>query len=173
VPPSARASASSSVPVAVAGERVTLGEARQRLHFTVRVPTAAPLGDPDAVFVDTSGGNDRVTLLYGERSGMPPTQVPAVSALVVEFRGAVEPTFLGKTAGPDTRVEAVTVNGGPGFWLEGAPHFFFYRDAAGNVLQETLRLAGNTLIWEQDGVTLRLEAQVTRELALELAASMR
>jgi hypothetical protein len=125
------------------------------------------------VFLDTSSGNGRMTLAYGARADMPPTQVPGVSALVVEFRGAIEPNLFGKAAGPDTRVEPVTVNGGPGYWLEGAPHLFFYRDASGAILQETLRLAGNTLVWEQDGVTLRLEAQVSRARALEIAASVR
>jgi len=50
---------------------------------------------------------------------------------------------------------------------------FFYRDASGIIQTETLRLAGNTLIWEQDGVTFRLEAQVSREDALRIAASFR
>jgi len=165
-------SALPSAPIVVPGDRVTLAEARRRAGFAIRVP-AAGLGEPDAVFVDTSSGNDRITLEYGPRPGMPPTQVPGVSALVVEFRGAIEPNLFAKTAGPETRVEQVAVNGGPGLWLEGAPHLFFYRDASGAILPETLRLAGNTLVWEQDGVTLRLEAQVTRARALEIAASLR
>ena len=39
--------------------------------------------------------------------------------------------------------------------------------------QDTLRLAGNTLVWEQDGVTMRLEAQVTKEQALRIAGTFR
>ena len=58
-------------------------------------------------------------------------------------------------------------------WLEGTPHQFFYRDSAGNPSPETLRLAGNTLLWEQDGVTFRLEAQVARDEALRIASSFR
>jgi hypothetical protein len=67
----------------------------------------------------------------------------------------------------------VTVNGGRGFWLEGAPHQFFYRDPDGSVRPDTLRLAGNTLLWEQGGVTLRLEADLTRDQALRLASTFR
>jgi hypothetical protein len=67
----------------------------------------------------------------------------------------------------------VSVDGGQGYWLEGAPHVFFYRDASGNIVNDTLRLAGNTLVWVQDGVTIRLEAQVTKERALQIAATFR
>jgi hypothetical protein len=161
-----------SLPVAIPGERTSLDDARRRVHFTVRQPTVPELSAPDVVLLDTTGGAERVTLLYGDRTGLPPTQVPGVSALLVEFRAAVDSAFFGKAVGPGTTLEEVTVNGGRGFWLAGAPHFFFYRDPSGAILQETLRLAGNTLIWEQDGLTLRLEASVTKDQALRIAASV-
>ncbi len=162
-----------TLPVTIPGERVSLDEARRRVHFTVRQPTVPELMAPDAVVLDTTGGAERVTLLYGERAGLPPTQVPGASVLLVEFRGSVDAAFFGKGFGPGTTLEEVTVNGGRGFWLAGAPHFFFYRDPSGGIQQETLRLAGNTLLWEQDGVTLRLEAAVTKDQALRIAASVR
>jgi len=168
----APASASPSA-VVIPGERVTLDEARRRVHFTVRQPTVPELAAPDVVLLDTTGAAERVTLLYGERAGFPPTQVPGASVLLVEFRGSVDAAFFGKGFGPGTTLEEVTVNGGRGFWLAGAPHFFFYRDPSGGIQQETLRLAGNTLLWEQDGVTLRLEAAVTKDQALRIAASVR
>ena|SRR5205809_3378637 len=162
-----------SAAVAIPGERVSLDEARRRVHFTVRQPATPELGSPDAVVLDTTGAAERVTLVYGARAGFPPTQLQGVSALLVEFRGSVDATFFGKSIGPGTTLEEVTVNGGRGFWLAGAPHFFFYRDASGAILQETLRLAGNTLIWEQDGVTFRLEAEISRDQALRIASTVR
>ena len=159
--------------IAIAGLRTTLDDARRRVPFTLRAPTAAALGAPDDVFVETTGTTDRVTLVYRERAGIPVSKEAGVSALVVELRGVVDEAFLGKAIGPGTRVEAVSVNGVRGYWLEGAPHLFFYRDPAGSVRDETLRLAGNTLVWVQDGVTVRLEAQVSREEALRVAASFR
>jgi len=80
---------------------------------------------------------------------------------------------MGKVVGPDTTLEQVTVDGAQGFWLAGAPHQFFYRDAYGNFIQETLRLAENTLIWERNGTIYRLEAQVSKVDALRIAASFR
>jgi hypothetical protein len=96
-----------------------------------------------------------------------------VSALIVEFRGRIDEALFGKVTAGGTRIEEVTVNGGRGFWIEGEPHIFFYRDEAGNVWNETLRLAGNTLLWEQDGVTLRLEASLGRDNAMRIAAGFR
>lgn len=152
----------------ILGDRVTLAEAQRRVHFLVRQP--AELGTPDEVYVDLA---ERVTLVYRDRPGIPPSPATGIAALVVEFPGTVDATFFGKAVGPDTTITQVTVNGAPGYWLEGAPHFFFYRLENGSVLQDTLRLAGNTLIWVENGVTLRVEANVPKETAVRIAASLR
>jgi len=166
------ASSSPSPSLLVPGERVSLDEARRRVHFTLTVPDAPELGAPDEVVVDTTGGAERVTLIYRDRPGIAPSPA-GPAAIVVELRGAVEGTFFAKGVGPGTTLEEVVVNGGRGFWLAGSPHFFFYRDATGAIQQETLRLAGNTLIWEQGGVTLRFEAMVTKDQALRIASTFR
>lgn len=159
------------------GSPTTLDEARRRADFPLRAPTDPRLGVPDEVYLDladATGTHQRVTLVYTQRPTIPVSREAGVSALVVEFRGRLDETLIGgKVAGPETKIESLSVNGGRAIWLEGAPHLFFYRDQAGNVWSETLRLAGNTLIWEQDGVTLRLEAQVTRDEAIRIAASFR
>ncbi|HYK97889.1 MAG TPA: hypothetical protein VEU77_05795 [Candidatus Acidoferrales bacterium] len=152
----------------IPGERVTLAEAQRRVHFTIRQP--AELGAPDEIYVDSA---ERVTLVYRDRPGIPQSPATALAALVVEFPGTVDSTFFGKAIGPDTTLTQVTVNGTTGYWLEGAPHFFFYRNENGSILQETLRLAGNTLIWVENGVTLRIEANVSKETAVRIAESMR
>ena len=73
----------------------------------------------------------------------------------------------------ETHLEAVTVSGKPGFWISGAPHtYFFVCYDAGECRQERYRLNGNVLIWEQDGVTLRLESLLPREDALAVAESI-
>jgi hypothetical protein len=159
--------------LSIAGERTTLDAARRRVRFTPRIPAAAELGAPDDVFVETVGTTDRLTLVYRQRASIPVSASAGVSALVVEARGTIDEALFAKAAGPGTRVEPVTVNGGRGYWLEGAPHVFFYRDPNGAVVNDTLRLAGNTLVWVQDGVTIRLEAQVTKDRALLLAATFR
>jgi hypothetical protein len=164
--------ATTGAPLSFAGERVTLAEARRRAPFLV-VPDAPELGAPDDLYIDTSGAATRVSLVYRARPGITPSRELGLAALVVEFRGSIEEVLLGKAAGPGTKVEPVSINGARGFWLEGEPHLFFYRDPSGDVRQDTLRLAGNTLVWVQGEVTLRLEAQITKDQALRIATSFR
>jgi hypothetical protein len=64
------------------------------------------------------------------------------------------------------------VRGAPGLWLEGA-HAVVFRDAQGIVRDEELRLAGNVLLWERDGITYRLEGQIERDDAVRLAEALR
>jgi hypothetical protein len=117
----------------------------------------------------------QVTLVYRARPGLPPpsTLQTEVGLLITQFRGGIEPELYGKGIGPGTQLEAIAVNGGRGYWIEGRPHTFFYRDADGRVRDESSRLAGNTLLWEQDGLTFRLESALTKEEALRIAAALR
>ena len=48
----------------------------------------------------------------------------------------------------------------------------FFLDANGVLRDETLRLAGNTLLWEQGDLTLRMELGGDKEAALRMAASL-
>src|SRR5688572_24612203 len=127
------------------GERVSLDEARTRAPF-LRAPADARLGAPDQVYIDQNQAGTRVTLVYVSRAGIPVSREAGVSAVVVAFRGRVDESLFAKVGVLGTRIEEVTVSGGRGFWLEGTPHQFFYRDSAGNPSTETLRLAGNTLL---------------------------
>jgi hypothetical protein len=72
---------------------------------------------------------------------------------------------LKKVSGEATRIEPAEVNGQPGLWLTGAPHVFMFPGAPP-------RLAGNVLIWQRRGLTLRLEGHLTKAQALELAQSV-
>lgn len=134
-------------------------------------PLDPQLGPPDEVYLDGASTLRRATLVYRVRPGIPVSPQAGVSALVVEFRGTVDQNVMGKAAGPGTTVEPVTVEGSRGYWIAGSPHQFFYLDAYGNFVQESLRLAGNTLVWERNGMIYRLEAQVSKEDALRIAAS--
>ena len=73
-----------------------------------------------------------------------------------------------------SHLEAVSVGGESGFWISGAPHgIFFVCYDVGECRQERYRLAGDVLLWEQDGLTLRLESTLSRDEALAIAESVR
>jgi hypothetical protein len=77
-----------------------------------------------------------------------------------------------KFAGQATLIEPVTVNGEPGLWLEGGPHVLVYVGSNGTPVAQTLRLAGNTLVWQHGARTFRLEGPFTKQQALKLAESI-
>jgi hypothetical protein len=142
-------------------ERVDSVEAAsQRVGFAVRVPTE--LGLPDQIHVRAADGASLAFLVYDT----------SPSVLVTQLRGSLETQLLAKGIPPGTVVQELEVDGGRGVWIEGEPHEVFYRAPNGDILTDTVRLAGNVLLWEQDGLLMRIEAQVGRDQALRIARSM-
>ncbi len=156
------------------GERVTLEQARARVRYRVLLPSLPELGDPDEVYLSAEPSGGQVAVIYLGRSGLPQSPQTGVGMLMTEFRGTTGQDVFQKGIPPGTRVESVTVNGGPGYWIEGQPHlFYFYRDANGQFRNAEARLAGNVLLWQQGDLTLRLEGVVSKEQALRIAQSVR
>lgn len=171
--PASAVATPTATPRLALGSRITLAQALGTTEFRVRLPSDPLLGEPDEVYRATGPTGTQIAFVYVDRAGIPRSAV-GVAALVHQFRGGgLDASFLGKGIGPGTRVEELTVDGARGFWIEGEAHLFFYRDAGGNVHQETLRLARNVLLWERDGVLLRIEAQLTKAQALRVAGTMR
>jgi len=170
-PPTASTSAGARLDLGL-GERVTLEEARRRVAFPVLVPAAAGFDRPDAVFVDaTVPAGGRVDLVYRARPGLPASSFTDAGLLITQFRGEPEPDFIKKVTGAGM-VQFVTVGGEPGYFFSGEPHFFSYRDTAGQFREERTRLAGNTLIWQRGDLTLRLEGDLPLAEAVRIAESM-
>ena len=135
------------------GRRVTLADARRRAPW-VLVPADAP----DRAYVNTNLPGGKVSLLWGTPS--------KVRLLLTEFRGRA---YIDKLLEPGTKVEKVEL-GALGVWLEG-PHVVGFRDRDGIFRESTARLVGNTLLWQQGDVTLRLEGDLSKEEALRIARS--
>ncbi|HZO08252.1 MAG TPA: hypothetical protein VFC77_02655 [Myxococcota bacterium] len=153
------------------GERTTLDAARDSLGFAPLVPEAA--GRPDRVYVDRSVPGGLLSLAYGPRAGMPEAKSTGLGLLVSEFRGDLAPEYAGKIAGGATRVERVSVDGHRALWLEGAPHFFFYRAPDEPIREERLRIAQNVLLLEDGRMLVRFEGAFDLDRALALARSLR
>lgn len=151
------------------GERTTLEQAQEYMGsgYQVLVPTIPELGDPDAVYLGAEPYRDVVTLVYEAGPDLPPlSSETRIGLLLNEVPGDIESTYFLKGIPSETRIEEITVNGGRGYWISGEPHLL---DPIGG--EE--RLAGNTLLWEQDGWTLRLESSLGREETQRIAESVR
>jgi hypothetical protein len=153
------------------GRPVTLDEARAAADFPVEIPGDPAVGPADAVYLDGAGATARVTLVFGARPGMPLAQGSPASALLTQFRGAVNEDAFVKIIEPGTSVEPVTVQGATGYWITGKPHAIFYR-IGGDSAPDDIRLAGNVLIWQHDGLTFRLETTADQATAMRIASSM-
>jgi hypothetical protein len=159
------------------GRPVTIDEAQAAVDFPVRVPTAPGFEAPQEIYLLDQDQGAMVSFVYPAGPELPASDETGVGALLTQFQGEAERGLIEKGLPDDgaqqTQLQAVTVGGEPGFWISGAPHgFFFVCYDVGECRQERYRLAGNVLLWEQDGVTLRLESSLSHEDALAIAESV-
>ena len=155
------------------GQPVTLGQAQSDVAW--RIASPASLGQPDAVYFQAppdGPAQGEVSLVYAARPGIPVAGQTGVSILITEARGRVDQNFFGKMLGSGATLEQVTVAGHQAYWIAGQPSVFFFIDAAGNFRNETMRLAANTLILDDNGTIVRIEGNMTLAQATAIATSM-
>jgi hypothetical protein len=141
------------------GRRTTLPAARRALYFAPLVPGG--LGDP-VVYYERFPPGGQLALVY--RKG---------ALFITELQGRLETRFLFKFVAPGTKVDRVSINGGRGLWLHGRPHQYAYADKTGQLRTDSVRLAGDVLLWRGGGLLLRLEGARSKEEALRIARSAR
>jgi hypothetical protein len=101
---------------------------------------------------------------------------PGLIATLLQYRGA--PVLLAELAddqlgitkklvSPGTSVQPVQI-GSFGLWISGGKHVIYW-ESGGKTRRVEPRLAGNVLIWTQDGRTFRLEGNLREDQMLELA----
>jgi hypothetical protein len=151
------------------GRRVPLAEARREVGFRVSVPDA--LGRPDEVYLVGSGERALVTLAYRQAAEVPANPGTGYAVLLTQLRGSPSEELIKKTD-LEARVVPVTVDGERGYFVQGE-HVVFLRSPGGLARPDEARIAGNTLLWTRDRVTLRLEADLPLQQALEIARSVR
>lgn len=138
------------------GEQVSREEAERRVGFKL-----VDLGKPDAVFVRDSR---MASLVYG------PVEKPRL--VLSELRGAVWDGFVKKVGSLGTRIDQVTVAGERGLFITGDEHFVMFLDENDAVTDEPTYLAGTVLLWNRGDLLLRLEGDLTRAEAVELAETV-
>jgi hypothetical protein len=152
------------------GRRTSLETADRRARFAVLVPEE--LGDPEAVYYSDLVPGGKVSLVYRPRDGLPASRFTSVGALVTEFRGDLAPELVDKLVDQTTRFERLSVNGFDAVWLEGGPHVVMFRTPNGEIGDDRVRLAGNTLLVQHGRVLVRIEGTMTRDRAVALAESL-
>jgi len=143
------------------GVESSLEEAQRDVDFSVMTIDA----EPDAVFLDTSVPGGMVTLGYGKGDG-------TYRLLITELHAETDINVLEKSIASGTSISTVTVGAEDGFWIEGGPHVVILFDRDGHFIEDSARLAGNTLLFVSDGVTVRIEGTLDLEQAREIASQL-
>lgn len=145
----------------ILGDPVSLDEAHVRAGFPFADP---PDGEPAPDEIRVAPGG-RVSYLW--RDG------PGLRLLVTQFPGSVDnPVIVKKLVTGRTTVEELDVDGRPAVWLVGGPHVILFVSPEGDVREQEGWLAGNTLLVDRDGVTIRVEGALSRSAAVTLVRAM-
>jgi hypothetical protein len=93
--------------------------------------------------------------------------------VLVTFDGTVEEEYAEKVLHSGATLERVSVDGHPGFWIGGDPHFFYYIRDGDTVVEESRRWVGDALVWTDGERSYRLESGLGRDAAIRVAESLR
>jgi hypothetical protein len=139
----------------------TLAEAEARAGFAIRLPTyPADLGSPDAVFYQDIEGA-LIVMVWTKADD--PNQVE-YSLHILSNSG-----FAYKSNPPV--VMTTTVEGNLAAWTHG-PYLMAYGRGSEPGWELRYLVSGRVLIWEENGLTYRLESDLTLEEAVRMAESL-
>lgn len=150
------------------GTPVSRAEASELVGFEVLVP-AGVRGRAALYFEPGIGDAGMVSVVYPRRA----RTFADVDLLVSQFTASLPAEYVKKLGAGGSHISYVPVRESDGFWIDGEPHLFFYEDGEGDGRHETVRLAGNVLLWEEDGTTYRIEGPGSLQEALIVASRLR
>lgn len=145
------------------GERTQLDAVEAVVGFAPELPRLDGLTEPD-VYVRSDVAGGLVTLLYDSAPGTP-------GLVVTEFETAGEVAIKQLEPGVSFR-EVVIEPETRGFWIEGGAHTIAFFGADGSLIEDSARLVGNTLVWQRDDLTFRIEAALSLDEVLDIARSI-
>ena len=150
-----------TAPVELLGRPTTLADARRHAGFPIASPPRNELAPDEIRVVD----GRRVSYLWrdGDRIRLLVTQVPGLLQ-----RGEI----LRKLISPAVRIERFTIDGDGAVFLTGGPHAVYLLGPNGSFEEDQGWLAGETLLVDRGGSTLRIEGTLDRKRAVGLARSM-
>jgi hypothetical protein len=132
----------------------TLLAAQENIHFNLMIPPQ--LGEPDRVYYQEIDRARLVIMLWQdlEQGDLALYQIQGpVSIINKRYVGSIEETVVGSEWA---------------VWVEGP--YQLYVETGTEI--DIRAVEGRTLLWQQDGITYRLESHLTLEEARELAGSL-
>jgi hypothetical protein len=139
------------------GMSLSLDVARAKLGFAPDIPSG--LGKA-TVYYDPSPPGGQLGLVYPH------------GIVITELQGHLGP-YLAKFIPPGTTVDRLTINGDRALWIHGALHQYAYADRTGAIRTDSVRTAGDVLLWRRGDLLIRIEGARSRQQAVAIAASAR
>lgn len=153
------------------GEPASLEHVTDRITFPMSLPTLAEIGPPTAIYLE-EGRPFVVHATWEAGPDLPEVAGTGMGLLLTQFESPTDQTVFSKELSDSTSVEVTAVGAEPAQWIEGAPHQLTYRTVDGTQTREVSRLAANVLIWENNGITYRLESELECQRALRIAQAL-
>lgn len=139
------------------GTRVPLDSALAKLEYRPVIPTA--LGSP-TVYYDPLPTGGQLGLVY-----------PG-GTVITEVQGHLT-RYLRKFLPPGTAVDEFKIDGRRALWIHGAVHQYAYADKTGEIRTDSVRTAGDVLLWRYKDLLVRIEGARSKQQAVEIASSAR
>jgi hypothetical protein len=142
-----------------------LAAARRSVRFPIRTPSANAAGALTDVEVDPRVPDGLVALSYGRFTLVEIATDPTQPMPLIKFLAGLDlvHTTIKGQEGADGR---------PALWVS-AVHAIAYSDRSGDYVRDTVRRSGPVLMWEDSGVTYRVEGLRSLAEARSVAATLR
>ncbi len=136
------------------------------------VPAARGFGSPDEVWFDGTAGGV-TSLAYRAGPGLPAAKhADGIGLLIQEFTGDGS-GFLHKYLTNGSHARQVAVGPYDGVFITGGDHFLAYDNATGEGATADGRLVGNALVFQREGLTIRIEGDLPIARMVAIGASLR
>lgn len=151
------------------GEAATFEEAAAAVNFELAVPRTGLEDIEPEVYLNQFQDAPVVSLLYPASNELPGIGETGVGLLLMQIDASGNTSmFITKRASAESPPRPVAVDGGDGMWIQGG----VLTIDAGDPFWTYERRSGNVLVWEQDGITYRMESNLPRDDAIAIAESL-
>ena len=148
------------------GNQTSLDEAQAAVTFPLLIPEG---GSEPEVYINSVQARSVISLIFAGSETLPEIGTTGVGLLLMEIDASGDtPMMLAKRAMAEWPPQTVDVRGSDGVWIQGG----VLLSDAGDPFWTYQRRSGNVLIWEQNGVTFRMECNLPLTEALALAESL-
>jgi hypothetical protein len=139
------------------GAPITADDVERELGFRPLLPRG--LGAP-TVYYDAFPPGGQLGLVY------------AHGLVVTQVEGHLS-TYIRKFLPPGTTMERLTIDGERALWISGELHQYAYVDKTGQIVSDSVRTAGDVLLWRHRDLLVRIEGARSKRQAAAIVRSAR